>query len=281
MIKTYALHKIDDENNVSFSPHEYSCFKFGDDVVAKTFGTNLALGFIDNYLAKHSIQKQIVVIPSPYSFIPTATFAMKDHFVAVLDKWLLNRNLPATIEAKVSRNVTYKEDYGALSAEERIKLIGNDRFYIDKTILEHKTLLFLDDIKITGSHEKMILKMINEYDIDNEIHLLYFAELVNKEIDPSIENYLNYYSVKSVFDIGNIVKSGNFKFNTRVVKYILHTDFDSFVVFMQNQTDEFWVELYNLAIGNGYDTIDAYAANLNHIKNKIFNNTLKIISHAN
>jgi hypothetical protein len=281
MINSYALHKIADENIVSFSPHNYSRFKFGDDAVAKEFGINLALGFINNHVAKYPFKQQIVVIPSPYSYIPTATFAMKNHFVGMLDKWLLEHNKPTTQEAKVSRSITYKEDYGALSAEERIKLIGNDTFHIDKALLEGKMLVFLDDIKITGSHERMILKMIKEYNIENEIHLLYFAELVNKQIDPSIENYLNYYSVKSIFDIGNIVKSGNFKFNTRVVKYILHTDLESFVIFMQNQTDEFWVELYNLAMGNGYDTIDAYAANLNHIKNQLSTNKFKIISHGN
>jgi hypothetical protein len=64
------------------------------------------------------------------------------------------------------RTITYKEDYGELDAEQRLlKLIGNDSFHIDKMFLKGKTLVFLDDIRITGGHERMIMKMIDEYEL--------------------------------------------------------------------------------------------------------------------
>lgn len=281
MINSFALHKIADETIASFSPFEYSRFKFGDDSFAKKFGNSLAEGFINGYLNFKPIKKQIVVIPSPYSFIPTATFAMKNHFVYTLNAWLTENSMSAIQEAKVSRSITYKDDYGSLNAEERLKLIGNDTFNIDKEFLGEKALVFLDDIKITGSHEKMILKMIKEYDLKNEIHLLYFAELINDQIHPSIENYLNYFYVKSIFDLGNIVESGNFRFNTRAVKYMLNNEFDSFSIFLRSQTDEFKAELYNLAIGNGYHNIESYSTNLTYIKKQLSTNNHKIFSHGN
>lgn len=281
MITSYALHKITDENIPYFSPGDYSRFKFGDDEVAKTFGVSLANGFIGSNQIAVTPETQIVVIPSPYSYIPTATFAMKTHFVHTLNSWLADNGMPVVQEAKVSRSITYKDDYGALNAEERMKLIGNDTFQIDKEFIGNKVLLFLDDIKITGSHEKMIVKMIDGYRLSNRIHLLYFAELINKQIHPNIENYLNYYAVKSVFDIDYIIKSGNFKFNTRVVKYILNYEFSGFVIFLQNQSDAFIEELYHLAIGNGYHTIEAYAANLNYIKKHLLTNNFTLIGHGN
>jgi len=281
MIRSYALHKITDEAIDCFSPIEYSRFKFGDDFIARKFGISLSAYFIENYLVHSVSRQQMVVISSPYAHIPTATFAMKDAFAEATNRWLAERGIPLLEETKVSRTITYKEDYGALDAAERIKLIGNDVFHIDREFIKNKVLLFLDDIKITGSHERMILKMIGEYGLDNEIHMIYFAELVNKQIHPNIENYLNYYYVKSVFDLDNIVKSGNFKFNTRVIKYILNYEFAGFSSFLQRQTADFVEELYNLAIGNGYHTIEAYAANLNYIKNHILTNKLKEVSHGN
>lgn len=267
--KSYALHQIHHTEVFGFDPDAYSRFKFGDSLVAKEFGEQLADGFISGYLQDNFIDNQIVVISSPYSFIPTATFAMKDYFIHQLNRWLVDNGGMVVQEAKVHRTITYKEDYGALSAEERMSLIGNDSFHIDKHFLDHKTLLFLDDIRITGSHERMILKMVDEYGMKNDIHLLYFAELANKEIHPNVENLLNYHQVKSIFDLDGIIKSGSFCFNTRIVKYILNSDFNSFSIFIHNQTGEFINMLYNLSLGNGYHTIDAYAVNLNYIKNQI------------
>jgi len=274
---TYSLHKISNTSNFGFNPDDYSRFKFGDDEVAKSFGRDLAEGFIEYFLSGNPVGGQIVVISSPYSFIPTATFAMKNYFVYRLNRWLAENGGLVVQEAKVHRTITYKEDYGELSAEERLNLIGNDSFHIDKDFLSGKTLLFLDDIRITGSHERMILKMAKDYGLKNEMHMLYFAELVNKDIHPNVENYLNYHKVKSIFDLEEIIKSGNFCMNTRIVKYILNCDFNSFAIFLERQAPDFVNYLYDLSLGNGYHTIEAYSENLNFIKNNLNNKKYKLI----
>jgi hypothetical protein len=274
---TYALHKIDNGTSFGFNPDDYSRFKFGDDQVAKLFGKSLADGFIKDFLEDSAISDQIVVISSPYCFIPTATFAMKNYFVYQINHWLAERNKPVVQEAKIHRTITYKEDYGELNAEDRLKLIGNDSFHIDKDFLKDKVLFFLDDIKITGSHEKMILKMVKEYGLNNSIVMLYFAELVNGDIHPNIENYLNYHQIKKVSDLDEIIKSGNFCFNTRIVKYILNCDFNSFQSFLEQQSFDFMQHLYNLSLGNSYHLIESYSENFNYLKNYITNKNYNLI----
>lgn len=281
MLSTYSLHKVTSEDNFSFDPTEYSRFKFGDNAVAKSFGLSLADGFINKHLAQNPIEEQIVVISSPYSFIPTATYAMKNYFVFQLNKWLAENNYPVVQEAKVHRTITYKEDYGELNAHERMNLIGNDIFHIDKSFLNNKVLLFLDDIRITGSHERMILKMVNEYCLNNRIHMIYFAELINKNIHPSIENYLNYYHVKSIFDLDNIINGKGFSMNTRTVKYILIYEFENFKSFILNQSSEFVYTLYNMAVGNSYHTIEAYSRNLSFIREHLLINNNILTEHGN
>ncbi|MFD2865792.1 phosphoribosyltransferase family protein [Mucilaginibacter antarcticus] len=269
MHTTYSLHKISNPADFGFSPADYSRFKFGDDEVARHFGADLADGFIKNVLSYITAQQQLVVISSPYSFIPTATFTMKNHFVAKLNRWLAQHGWPVVQETKVHRTITYKEDYGELDAEQRLKLIGNDSFHIDSMFLKGKTLLFLDDIKITGGHERMISKMIEAHNLDNTTYMLYFGELVNHNIPPNIENHLNYYSVKSIFDLNEIIESGRFCINTRIVKYILNYDHESFCIFLQNKPDAFINTLYDMALGNGYHTMESYQLNLNHLKNQL------------
>ena len=159
--RSFSLHKIKSENTFSFDPAAYSRFKFGDGAASADFGSKLAQGFIRECMPLPSEQnKEIVVVSSPYSFIPTATFAMKNAFVSTLNRWLALHGLPVVQETKVHRTITYKEDYGELSAAERMRLIGNDHFHIDAAFLKGKTLFFLDDIRITGSHERMIQRMI-------------------------------------------------------------------------------------------------------------------------
>lgn len=264
-MKTFSLHKIDDKDNIPFSEANYSKFKFGCKTVAKYYGYGLAEGFIEE-LDKAPITNQIVVVSSPYCFIPTATFAMKDYFIKKLNTYLIDKGLLPVQETKIHRTVTYKEDYGELSAEDRMNLIGADGFHIDKEFVDGKTCLFLDDIKITGSHEKVIQKMI----VDNGLNItplfLYYAELENKHIHPKIENYLNYYTVKSLVDLNKIIKNDNFLLNTRTVKYILNSNFSNFKEFIHYQSDVFIDSIYHSAIGNSYHLIDDYKQNLTYIK---------------
>ena len=171
----FSLHKVDNEEYFSFDPSEYSRFKYGDDLIAEKYGNELANSFISKIMKTLPFfGKQFVVISSPYSFIPTATYALKTHFVNNFNRWLISNNYPPVEESKIHRTVTYKEDYGSLNHDERINLIQNDKFHIDKTFLKDKILLFLDDIRITGSHERMIVTTLNKFEIENDFYLLYF-----------------------------------------------------------------------------------------------------------
>ncbi len=269
MIHSFSLHKISDSSYFSFDPTQYSRFKFGDNAVAKAFGHDLAQAIISEIIQKQKIDAQIVVISSPYSFIPTATFTLKNQFVFTLNRWLADNGLNVVQETKVQRTITYKEDYGELNAAQRLALIENDSFHIDSVFLKDKTLFFIDDIRITGSHEKMITRMLGQYALTNETYLIYFAELTDKTIHPNIENHLNYYSVKSIFDLNDIIKQADFAINTRIVKYILNSNTTVFQSFIKDQSSYFVNLLYDMAIGNGYHSIEAYQPNLDYIKNKL------------
>jgi hypothetical protein len=267
----YSLYKIFDASLIPFSKDEYSKFKFGDDLIAEKFGQQLAEGYIENYLENRDINNDIIVFSSPYDFIPTASYYLKQYFIYYLNLWLIENNKNVVCESKIFRTTTYKEDYGALSAAERLELIGNDSFYIDKEFIKNKFLIFIDDIKITGSHEFMIKKMINEFNLENKYSMIYFSELINKEINPNVENFLNYHYVESLKEINEIISSSRFVFNTRVVKFILNSPSDDFNTFLSEKDLHFKNQLLNLSIGNKYHLMDAYSLNLNKLKNTLIN----------
>jgi len=272
MVIKYSLHKINDSENLTFSNNEYSKFKFGDGFIAEKFGKELAKFFIKDELSQNYDGKQLVVVSSPYSFIPTATFFLKNHFVYELNKWLAVNEFPVIQETKIHRSISYNEDYGALNAKERMDLIGNDVFYIDKIFIENKLLIFIDDIRITGNHEKVITKMLSNLDINKNYYLLYFAELTNILIHPNIENSLNYAFVKSIFDLDEIISNRSFAINTRIVKFILNSDHESFKKFIQNKDYEFIYLIINMSIGNSYHLIESYSLNLSYLLRNFNNN---------
>ena len=179
---------------------------------------------------------------------------------------MFENNKKAAIESKIYRNQTYVTDYGNLDFEERVKLISNDTYYIDKEFIKGKFCLFLDDIKITGSHEHTVNKILNQYDVKGDFHFLYFAELINKDMHPNIENYFNYFSVKGIEEIIDVVNRDSFQFNTRIVKYILNLNEDELTLLLNGINANRREELFLLSISNNYHQIREYNKNLTTIK---------------
>lgn len=263
--ESFSAFQINNPDNFGFSADEYSRFKYGSRNIARKFGYILADKFISHYV-NNIREKQLVVIPSAYSHIRTASCLMESFFVDRLNYCLFKLGEPPAEQAKIYRTVTYREDYGEMTAEQRFNLIKGDKFHIDKTYLQNKTLIFIDDIKITGTHERIIVKMLDDFDIQNSSYMLYFAELQNSGINPNIENYLNQYSIKSLYDLDSIIKSEPFVFNTRVVKFILNSEHIECISFLHKQSAEFIKELFYLAIGNFYVQFKDYRQNLAYIQ---------------
>jgi hypothetical protein len=267
----FSLHQIQSLNEFGFAPEEYSKFKHGAENIARQYGYALADGFTAHCFPEHYNGEPIVVLSGAYSHIPTASFYMKNHFLDKLNCYLFDRGYPVVEEAKVYRTVSYRDDYGEMSAEQRYNLIQGDKFHIDKTFLKGKTLVFLDDIKITGTHERVMINMLNRYALSNTCFMLYFAELTDKTIPPDIENRLNYAYVKNLDDIDTIIKNEHFQFNTRVVKLILNSADHLFDRFIEKQNIQFIRNLYHLAIGNEYFKFPKYTRNLTQLRIMIKN----------
>jgi len=263
---SYSLHKITEKDNCPFNETAYSEFKFGNRAYAKQFAKELFTGFISRYSELLLSSQEIVILPSPYLSIPTASNFLCHYFKIQLNKFLFENNKKASIESKIYRNQTYVTDYGNLDFEERLKLISNDTYYLDRNFIDGKLCIFVDDIKITGSHEHTVNKILKQFDVNGDFIFLYFAELVNRDIHPNIENYYNYFSIKNVQDIVDLINKENFQFNTRIVKFILKLDESEFLYLTGNIPKHQSDELFHLAVSNNYHQITEYQSNINIIK---------------
>jgi len=269
MYSVFSRHIIDDNANIPFSATDYSKFKFGDGAIAKAFGQELGKHFIAAHGEALLQEEDIVFVPSPYNAIPTASNALSLFFRDEVNQFLFKHGKKALLQSKIHRYKTYSVDYGNLDYEERLRLISSDTYHLDKRFLENRMVLFIDDIKITGSHEFIIKKQIEQEQMQGKFMFIYYAQLSNDAIHPNFENYLNYFAVKERQDLVPIINEGNFIMNTRIIKYILKSEPLELMEFLAAIKEERLPEMVHYAIGNNYHLMEDYQHNLNLITNHI------------
>ncbi len=266
MINRYSLHKIYEEDSVPFDTFEYSLFKFGDISYAEKFATQLFDGFIKKHKEWVLKNSEIILLPSPYLSIPTASNYLCKYFKRNLNRFLFENGKNVCVESKIYRKQTYVEDYGNMNYEQRIKLISNDTYYINRNFIDGKACIFIDDIKITGSHEHIVNKILNDNLVSGDFLFIYYGELCNNEVNPNIENYLNYSAIKNIEDIINICHKSTFRFNTRIIKYILQLTQSDFLFVYKKFSICQKKEFFELLISNNYHQIHEFQSNLRLIK---------------
>ena len=189
-------------------------------------------------------------------------------FYQALRDSTLTRNVEV-LWHKIKRSTTYTVDYGNLSAEERFNLIGGDIFELETNPPPDALLVFIDDIKITGSHERVIRQMLEKYRLSNACLFYYYAILCNADIPPTFENQLNYAYVNSPERVIELLRRKDFLFNTRMVKYILASPGNAFDFILSSMEDNQIRNLARLAAGNGYPKLGLYTPNFKRLLQRI------------
>jgi hypothetical protein len=265
MFQSFSCYKINTTADLPFCAHEYSKFKFGDGEMANDFGSRLGKSFTEQHRDLLLDTDEIVVVPSPYNSIPTASYWMTVRFMEVVNLFRATHKRKSLLTSKIHRYKTYSEDYGNMNYEERVKLISTDTYYIDSEFLNNRVCLFLDDIRITGSHEHILRGLLTNSSISGQFIFIYFAELMNREISPTFENVLNYSYVKSVEQVAELINTPQFVFNTRVIKYILKTPSGELESFTRTVPESRIREMMRLAISNNYHLMPEYEQTLHYL----------------
>ncbi|MDB2463674.1 phosphoribosyltransferase family protein [Flavobacteriaceae bacterium] len=259
----FGSHLILSPKELAFSADDYSKFKYGDSSIGYKYGEELFRNFLNAHGASISKHNKILVFSSPFQFIPTASWTIAVKFYELMKAHFRDKEI---VFSKIERNVTYTEDYGNLSSEQRLALISNDTFSLNETIDKNDLLILIDDIKITGSHEMVVDKTFINAKYHNPRFFLYHAILKNPDISPNFENHLNYHFVKSPEQILQVIKSEAFLLNTRITKHLLSLKQQDLFYILENTDETFIKNVIRNAVGNNYHLIDEYEANLNLLK---------------
>lgn len=266
LIPRFSLHKFDNRENLGFSNIDYSKLKYGSGTIAKKFGEELAQKFFEEHYSL-IISKQIVVMESAYASIKNAASLITDHFVCKLNALIAELNGNHVERTKINRLVPYIADYGKLSIKKRINLLKKDTFTFDKSFVENKFMIFLDDIFITGTHQMKIEEMLTHYNLDFQNAMcVYYAELIDQMQDPSIESYLNNSYVQNILFLSSLIhdetKYGEYKVIVRTVKAILQEEDKTYInKFIHELDTKILTEIYYACLGEGYYKNPAFGTN--------------------
>jgi hypothetical protein len=262
----FAKHYFQNLEDSTFCAKEYSQLKFGSDLIAKKYGHELAISFFNKYSA-YLMANDCVVIPSPYNHVKNAATIMTEHFTDKINQLLINSNGNHVEYSTIHRKVTYTNDYGFLSKEKRKSLINNDDFYFNKQFIGDKTLIFIDDVMITGTHEEKLIDVMKHERLDNPTFFLYYASY--NGTSPDIEAKMNFASINNSSDYAKLILSEDCHVIVRTIKYLLGLPQSELVCVLPKLPTSILSKIYYGALGEGYYKIPSFQKNVELIKNEL------------
>lgn len=265
---SFSAHKFTSLDPIEngFDADSYSRMKFGSDQDAKAMGYTLA----DRFFVQHSeilMANRCVVIPSPYNFVMNAATLMTHHFIDRLNEHIVNANGEHVEFSIIHRKVSYTNDYGFLSKEKRKGLIDNDTFFVNRGFLKGKLLIFIDDVKITGTHEEKLREVLHEQRIKNDAMFLYFAEYLGDQ--PDIEAKLNFSAISGLDDYVELMNDPENHVIIRPIKYLLSRNSHDLEKAMGRLPKKVLQKIYSGCLAEGYYKIPQYQANFAVINNAV------------
>lgn len=270
--RQFAAHTFSDLSTAGFSPLEYSKLKFGCERVAAIFGNDLASKFFEAH--KDQLKDtSIVVHSSPYNVVPNAATLMTTHFLNTLNDRMFKTYGINVDYSIVHRTVSYRHDYSKLSKADRLKMISGDSYYINRDFIGNKTIVFIDDINITGTHEVRIMDVLRANAITNPVWFLCFARYTGNK--PSIESELNLSEINSLKSYVEHVNQEPYHANTRAIKYILGHPNVVLKRWLPKIPDYLFEKIYFGCLAEGYYKIPQYQRSFSIIVDERQRRTVK------
>lgn len=254
----FSLYIFSSKNDLNFCQTQYSQLKYGSDIAARKFGKDLADKFFEQHYDK-LLSNNCVVIPSPYNHVQNAASVLTKHFVNQLNQLLVGVNGNVVETTIIHRKVNYTMDYGFLQQDQREHLINNDAFYFNEQFINDKFLIFVDDIKITGAHERRMIRLLNDTNSQNDCAFVYIANYDG--VDPTIEAFLNLNGVNNCEDFLKIVREGQRHVIVRAIKWLLSRPLNQLTFLLKDIQAidiDYIEELYYGCLGEGYHKIPSY-----------------------
>ncbi|CAF1188016.1 unnamed protein product [Didymodactylos carnosus] len=209
---------------------QYSKMKYGDRASTDKYGIQLATHFIEKEGFTCEKSSQYLFASSAYRHVPVAaTWLFRKLVDALQDK--LNCSSGAISSFKIERKSLTSGDFSKMEEKARKEAMDKTELEIDDTLIHGKTLVILDDVVVTGSHEENIKKYLRGKSHAGSI--FFYIAKINPEEKAKIEDEINSKAMTGISDWIQIAKDSPY-ITVRYLKYVLENDKIDFTEFQQN-----------------------------------------------
>jgi hypothetical protein len=259
-VRHHNVYNFTDLETAPFDTVAYSKMKFGSQIAARKFGYEMADTFFSEF-CESLRDRDTVIIPAPSTMVPVASTMLSRHFLYRLNDRLHRVGMSSVEWTMIHRKMTYCNNYADLGKEDRVRLLSQDPIYLNTDFIRDKLIVFIDDVRITGTHENKLRNFLRTEGLDNPV---IFSTLVTYHgADPKIEGVLNHVSVKNAHHVIDIAQKEKhiFEFTTRGIRLFLECSSGEFPELLDRCSRELIEKAYNAAILKDYSNHPPYREN--------------------
>ena len=206
---------LNDPSN-GFIFNDFSLFKYGDKEVTKQYGNAIADLLVENGVDSNS-DTSFAISGSAFREVPVAA----TYLTAEIARICKEREVPMKM-FKIERKAVSIGDYSKMGANEREATMASTQLKIKKSDIEGRDVIIVDDIYITGGHEKKLRDTLEIAGAERVI-FVYIAKVNDAASNPALESTLNASKVKTWEDWFEIEKCDPYV-NVRYLRFLLKID---------------------------------------------------------
>jgi hypothetical protein len=236
----------------------YSQYKYGCGMAARALAAQL-FHSVRSRFAEWLQEGPVYVTASAYKAVPTAAQQICDEFVRLLDAYLLWQNGRHALPFRIERRTVFEGDYGKLEQTEREALMQQNLLCCN-TDLQGCRVVVIDDVRITGSHERRVQQLMLAAGVD-ELLSLFIGKNLQPDTNGAVEHVLNHQWLHSLRQLRELMQRPHWQVNARVCKYLLsHPDIDQLLNFWLTVPPQQQQSILHAMDADGYSSMPAYAA---------------------
>jgi predicted amidophosphoribosyltransferase len=270
--REFALYQLDPAGTQTvaadpepFDAERYSSYKHGSTAAAEWFAQRLAAAFLARNPQAMGFPR-VLIASSPYHLVPAASAALARGFRTAFNAArTAATGLAAAPLVQIERMVTTTGDYAVLSAGAREECMAANSLSFSKLNrheLHGAHLIVVDDVKVTGAHQRCLIRASRELPLGSRT-FLYTAAVsgADASFDPAMEHRLNHARISTLEDFAAMLRErvGDFAWNVRVCKFLLGPQNRAELPgFLARMPGRFIRELYRHSLADGYASMTAY-----------------------
>jgi len=256
-LELYA-HSFASIETAAFNVEDFSRLKFGSERIARIYAAELVRRtLVSPALMALITERPCVIIAAPATTVPVSATRLAWRYRELLNHQLVKRGANPVEWTHIHRDVHYNHDYSSLDEAARRELLTEKGRFINRDYIEGKNLLFIDDVRITGTHEEKLEHLLASIGAENDRAYVAYARYTGS--DATIEARLNHCFVKTAKDLLWIIQESEYFITPRVMRLLLESNELDLEIILEHAGEKFVYELYHAMLVKSYHVYEPFS----------------------